>query len=288
MKYLTLLLTFILIMIVFLGISCNNKQTELQERTTKTTPKTDTSKTIIPLTPVSAKPNKSKAKVYILAITQKEYPNAELTLKVDSKVEIVDEETTFLKGDEEIKVSPEFVRESTGQVILDKDNNRKLASLYDYAIGDSLIAILSYRGDEHGGRWFILDFEKIVKTLKPNNLSLPNRVTIAPNRSSIIAMIIEKTKREYPEVEIVLDLVKVEAIENDKSEKSFIKKDEQITATPFYYRDATSTVITDAKSNKELLKLYDIKIGTLIKAEVTLRGDAKSKKWFIINYEIVE
>ncbi len=287
MKYLGLLLTFILIMIVFLGASCNKKQPEPQESTTKTT--SDTLKTIEPLSiPVTAKPNKSKATVYILAITQKEYPNAELTLKVDSKVEIVDEETTFLKGDEEIKVSPEFVRESTGQVILDKDNNRKLASLYDYAIGDSLIAILSYRGDEHGGRWFILDFEKIVKTLKPNNLSLPNRVTIAPNRSSIIAMIIEKTKREFPEVEIVLDLVKVEAIENDKSEKSFIKKDEQITATPFYYRDATSTVITDAKSNKELLKLYDIKIGTLIKAEVTLRGDAKSKKWFIINYEIVE
>ena len=114
MKNLSLLLVLLFVMGVVLGASCNKEVNSETNNTNTTDTANNDNGSPIPEKPnkVPVIPNKSKAKVYVMAITQKEYPEVKFNFKVMPPIEKVNEEASFLKGGEEINVNPLYVRKS--------------------------------------------------------------------------------------------------------------------------------------------------------------------------------
>ena len=122
-----------------------------------------TSPTFQPVHPtrrVPAAPNRCKVVAEVVGVERFEYPRFELTLQIE-EIKDIPGYKNFLKSKEAIKVYPQFIIDYDGSILISLPQNVELAEAYYLLIGEKIEVEITYRGDERGGSWNIINWNDI-------------------------------------------------------------------------------------------------------------------------------
>jgi hypothetical protein len=137
--------------------SCTSYRKEKNEKVETHIP-SPVSESKYPQEKVTTAPNKIYVKANIANIEKSDWPNVKLTLIIEevTKTEGVD----FLRSQKSLETHPQFATDYDGSILQTSPENQTLLKAYDLSIGDRISAKLTYRGDEHDGRWYLISFQK--------------------------------------------------------------------------------------------------------------------------------
>lgn len=122
-----------------------------------------TSPTFQPVHPtrrVPAAPNRCKVVAEVVGVERFEYPRFELTLQI-KEIKDIPGYKNFLKSRKAIKVYPQFIIDYDGSILMSLPQNVELAEAYYLSIGKKIEAEITYRGDERGGSWNIINWREV-------------------------------------------------------------------------------------------------------------------------------